>query len=160
MKEDERRAINNMPNPELFIKRLRDAKLYLKKADKIKSEFKADAPIEKFMEKMYPTDYKTRLKQIEKNAEPLRVDTVCMGCGKEDMNRLGTLTEMCDDCVTKIAENFGKVTVLQGRLNFDTTRQDIILPARCDWCGKRTKRVYMVNIYLCPTCMRRMSHVS
>lgn len=160
MDDKTRKAISNMPNPEIFLQRLRDAKKYMKKAEKLKGELRADEPVEQFMEKMYPKDYKTRLKQLEKNAEPLRVDTVCMGCGKEDMNRLGTLTEMCEDCVTKVAENFGKVTILQARLHFDTGNPGIIREGKCDWCDKRTKRVYMINIYLCPTCMRRMSYVS
>ena len=160
MNKETRKAINNMPNPEIFIKRLRDAKVYLKKAERLQGEYKDTWSTKKFMEKMYPTDYKSRLKLLEKNAEPLRVETVCMGCGKEDINRLGTLTEMCDDCVVKTAENFGKVTILQGRLHFDTSNPGIVREGKCDWCDKRTKRVYMINVYMCPTCMRRMSHVS
>ena len=146
-------------NDEVMLKRLKSAKKWIANRDKKEKDYSDRWDTETFIKKTRPFDYKQVLKTMEENAQKLQIQRSCMGCDKTDIGRLGTLYEMCDDCVTELAQDFGKVTILSGRLNIEKDLFGKSKEGRCLKCNKKSKRVFMVNIYLCQKCMRKVSHV-
>ena len=146
----------------VFAERLRRALLYEKKAKRLAKEYKDTWSTEKFIRKLYhnnPRLYKPALKKMEEGAKPLKALRTCMICGKEGEGRLGTLAEMCRRDVRKLAEEFGHVTIVRKRANYYINSKGEKRPARCPWCGKPTTMLYMVNIFVCEKCMKKLGEL-